>query len=154
MLAQRQASAPPILLQWSVHLARATPARTISAFAAVMLGSATVGALWRSPGLGAVAFVLLLLATSEYFFPIRYLITEQAIHCRNLLTCRRLEWKSVRSCFHDADGIKLSPLARPSRLEAFRGIYLRFPEQGAEALREQVEAIILDKCAALKEAGA
>lgn len=126
-------------------MARARPARAAAAVAVILLGSAFVSVVWQSLGLGIVAFALLLLATSEYIFPIRYSITEQAIQCRNLLNYRRLEWKAVRCYFFDGDGIKVTPLTRPSRLETFRGIYLRFPPERAAALSDHVQAMLSDK---------
>lgn len=154
MVSPERANRPAVLLEWSVHLAGTRRARTAAALAVIIIASTFVSLLWHSPGLGIVAFVLLLLATSEYFFPIRYSITEQAVHCRNFLNYRRLAWKSVRSCFPDGDGIKLSPLTRPSRLEAFRGIYLRLPSKGAAALREQVDTIMSQRSPTFKETGA
>jgi hypothetical protein len=37
-----------------------------------------------------------------------------------------IKWTSVKRCYLDDFGVKLSPLDRKSRLEAFRGVYLRF----------------------------
>jgi hypothetical protein len=50
-----------------------------------------------------------------------------------------MSWSQVKSVRRDALGAKLSPLARPSRLEAYRGIYLWF-----EGNAEDVMAFIAD----------
>ena len=35
-------------------------------------------------------------------------------------------WSDFRSFYADRNGVLLSPFARPSRLENFRGVYVRF----------------------------
>jgi hypothetical protein len=38
----------------------------------------------------------------------------------------RKKWSQYRSCYPDKNGVLLSPFVRPSRLENFRGTYIRF----------------------------
>jgi len=57
---------------------------------------------------------------------VRYVVTEHGASCRMLLKAARIQWADVRRCYIDDLGIKISPLNRRSRLEAFRGVYLRF----------------------------
>jgi len=137
------------LLEWTVHLAPLTPGKTLRALLLIMAAAVGVGAIWGSVLPGAVAFALLVLGTSEYFLPLRFRLTADGAIARGLTSCRRMRWASVRRVISDDGGIKISPLARGSRLEPFRGIYLRFPREEPRT-RERVLQIVLSRAGALQ----
>ena len=116
------------VLEWRVHLARSRPQQAALAFGAVLLGAGLVGLACHHYVWSLISGLLLLLACSEYFFPISYRLTPREVSSRNLLSWRKMTWDRVRHCYSDQHGIKLSPLGRGSRLEAYRGIYLWFGE--------------------------
>ncbi|MCJ7458582.1 MAG: hypothetical protein MUP17_06300, partial [candidate division Zixibacteria bacterium] len=47
---------------------------------------------------------------------------------------RKMEWGKYRSFYMDKNGVLLSPFEKPSRLENFRGIYLRFNQNKDEVV--------------------
>jgi len=112
------------LLEWRVHLARRQPARALVALVLVLVAAAAAGVIMGSPVFGLVVGLLLLGAIAEHLFPIYYCVSPEGVSARNLWSVRRMRWSQVRRCLRDDHGIKLSPLARPSRLEAYRGVYL------------------------------
>ena len=126
------------ILAWRVHLARRAPGRAGVALLAVLGALTLIHLAWGAPLLVVAAGLALLGAVGEYLFPIYYRVTSQGVYARNLWTVRRLTWPRVRRCYRDAQGLKLSPLRFPSRLEAFRGIYLWFEENETE-VRAAVE---------------
>ena len=123
-------------IEWTVHLARRNPRKTATALAMVTLGA--VAAWWgfRSIVAGILSLVLLLGSVSDYLFPVRYRLSEAGIEAAGLLFRRRMKWGEVRRVVRDELGVKLSPLPRPSRLEAYRGIYLWFAGNGDEVMEE------------------
>ena len=126
------------ILAWRVHLARREPRRAVVALLAVLFALTLIHLAWGAPLLVVAAGLAMLGAIGEHLFPIYYRVTNQGVYARNLWTVRRLTWPRVRRCYRDAHGLKLSPLRVPSRLEAFRGIYLWFEENEAE-VRAAVE---------------
>ena len=64
-------------------------------------------------------------ATARYLLPTRYILDEREAAWRQL-TWRRRSWSTFRRVDRHADGIFLSPFRRPSRLDSFRGVFLRF----------------------------
>jgi len=129
---QPASGAPPaIVLRWRVHLARRQPLR--AAIAVFLILASAVGAylIWHHPLAAAVAAFLVLSAAAEFLLPITYVLGPDGVWCRSFLSVRHLRWADVRRCYRDAQGIKLSPLARRSRLEAYRGIYLWLEDDGA-----------------------
>ena len=43
-------------------------------------------------------------------------------------------WETFRSFYVDANGVLLSPFAHPTRLENFRGVYIRFGKHSPEEI--------------------
>ncbi len=119
-------------------LAVVLPCLLVTAFAgARMLGS---------PVAGLFAAALLAAAIGDYLFPVRHELRLRTATVSCLFSRQEIAWERVRTVWMSEDGIKLSPLRRRSRLEAFRGVFLRF---GAERdavletvrrLREQAAA--------------
>jgi hypothetical protein len=115
-------------LEWTVHLARRRLCRTAVVVIVIVIGSLAAGYGFRSPLLGLLAAVLLTGSLSDYLFPLRFILGPEAAEVRGLILRRRMSWPQVRRIMRDALGVKLSPLARRSRLEASRGIYLWFAD--------------------------
>ena len=74
----------------------------------------------------AISGVLLLASLSSFFFPTTYTLDDEGVAVRGLFGTTRRHWRALRSHRVDAHGVLLSPLSGPSRLEGFRGVYLRF----------------------------
>jgi len=145
--APEQEGAAP--LEWQVHLARGNPAR--AAVVAALIGvSAWLCLHLFQNGLLAIATILVLLgATAEFLFPIHYRLTAEAAEFRNLHTLRRIAWTDVRKAYRLDHGVYLSPFERASRLDAFRGVLLRFSADGAE--KEAVLAAVRAARAAARQ---
>lgn len=86
--------------------------------------------------------LLLIAPLYKYFLPFNY-------HCRtdNLIVttcCYKLErpWSTYRSYYVDKNGILLSPFTKPSRLENFRGIYIRFGKHSSEKIVKFIQSKI------------
>jgi hypothetical protein len=126
------AADPP--LEWRVHLARAQPRRL--PWLALALFGAGAAAYWlfHSLPLALVAAGALASATAEFLLPIRYRLTDELVESRNGLSIRRLRWSEVRRACLLEDGIYLSPLPRPSRLDAYRGLFLRCRDNREEVI--------------------
>lgn len=73
-----------------------------------------------------VAVILIAGSILPYFLPTTYVLTEKGISVRSLFTRQNRAWTHYRSFSVDRHGVFLSPFDKPSRLENFRGIYLRF----------------------------
>ena len=123
-------------LTWRVHLARRRPRKTAAALGMIALGA--VAAWWgfRSVIAGVLAGVLLVSSVSDYLFPVRYRLNGAGIEAAGLVLRRRMKWGEVRRVVRDELGVKLSPLSRHSRLEAYRGIYLWFGGNEGEVMEE------------------
>jgi hypothetical protein len=131
-----------VLTQWTVHLVAASPRKSWGvAGAAVAAGAFGSLALhsWVGGVLGA-AFVAC--AAAEFLLPIRYILTDHAASSVYGLAHLEIPWSSVRRVVPLLDGVFLSPFADPSRLDAFRGVHLRFPSNDTGLSREQILTVV------------
>jgi hypothetical protein len=102
---------------------------------AVIAAFAWLAAEWmESWGWGMFAAVLMIALLNRFFFPSEYRIDSTGISARHGLTRQRLRWPDVRRFVHDAHGGYLSTRARPSTLDAFRGVHLLFDRDRQTAI--------------------
>ncbi|HEX7400986.1 MAG TPA: hypothetical protein VF369_02295, partial [candidate division Zixibacteria bacterium] len=80
----------------------------------------------RNPFLVALSVVIMLGSLSSFFLPTRYELDDNKVRIRYLLSMRERKWEMFRSYYVDKNGVLLSPYDKPSRLENFRGLYIRF----------------------------
>jgi hypothetical protein len=126
------------LLAWSVHRVREDPYRLLPVLGSAAFSAIVAWILFRNPLFSAAALFMIASATTEYWIPIRYRLTDRGAYCRYGANRLEIEWQAVKRALLAADGVRLSPLALASRLDAFRGVNLRFAPDGQHGDRESV----------------
>jgi len=114
-------------LEWVCHPAKRNMRTTIlvSFFIAVIVVVvylATDHSIWFS----ILAFLFLFGSLASFYFPSYYRLTEDEIIVRTKMQTNVKKWSQYRTFYADKNGVLLSPFVRPSRLENFRGIYIKF----------------------------
>jgi len=114
------------VLEWVSHPARKKPVAAV--LVAIFIGLVAVGIYtWTySPLFTALASLILLGSLAGFYFPTGYRLYEDHIVVKYTITSMKKNWSAYRSFYTDRNGVLLSPFPRPSRLENFRGVYLRF----------------------------
>lgn len=123
------------ILTWKVHLLREQPSKLLLVIPAAALSLVASCVLFQTFTLGLIVLFLIMASLAEYLFPIRYQLDERGASARTLTSLTRIEWRRVKKYYLDDHGIKLSPLSRQTRLEAYRGVYLRFGDRRDEIIR-------------------
>ncbi len=127
-------TAPPQpIMSWSIHLARQNPAKTLVSIAFAVF-AAVVGYVAISPYAAVIVVAAVLISLSDFLLPVRFELWPDRAVCRMLLKSAEIKWADVKRCYLDDYGVKLSPLGTASRLEAFRGVYLRFGDNESEVI--------------------
>lgn len=111
--------------------------RTNERFLLVGVIAVAIGLAMMRTGNWVIALmvpVVLVSATIEMWVPTRYRLTEQYVEVRKGLGLSRLLWTDVKRIEVTELGVRLSPLAKPSRLDAFRGVSVRFAGNQDEVL--------------------
>jgi hypothetical protein len=118
----------------SYPLAQEAPFK--SALLMAMMGGVSLGAglSFAHWFYGALSLGVLILSLSRYFFPTLYALDQGGVHSRHLGWSRHYSWKQFRRAEVRADGVFLSPFVRPSRLDSFRGLFLRFHRNGHQVV--------------------
>lgn len=87
-----------------------------------------------------VSFFILVGALSPFFLPTDYELTSDKIKVKFFFSQKEKDWNFYRSFYVNKNGVLLSPFEGPSRLENFRGIYIRFNQN-----KEQVVKFVSSK---------
>ncbi|MCC6444389.1 MAG: hypothetical protein IT210_13170 [Armatimonadetes bacterium] len=122
------------ILCWEAHLAPRQPLRAAMAVVVICLMLLLARLLFPSPLFMAASAFMLISSVSEFLFPVRYRLTDRGAHARTLTAHHFIAWGHVRKAYLTSEGIKLSPFAHPSRLEGFRGVFLRFGEDAKKVI--------------------
>jgi hypothetical protein len=129
------------LLRWrSIPARRSWKVSLLVVF--TILGLPVLLAIWYGPFFGLLGLVILGASLMPFFLPTDFILTESSVQRRYLGIDHTRKWSEFRSYYPDKNGVLLSPFPRPSRLENFRGLYIRFEDN-----RERVLAVIKDKVA-------
>ena len=75
---------------------------------------------------GILALVLLFILLGPYFLPCRFEVSETGVKKFFFLFNRYRVWSVYKRCVLQKDGVFLGKFAAPSRLDSFRGDFLRF----------------------------
>lgn len=137
---QRADEAP--VLSWRVHLVRQEPRRLPALLAVLFVGVVCIWTIFGRPLPAMAAALLIIGAIGDFLFPVSYRITTRGVYADAPTSRMSLRWKEVRRCLPDPRGIVVSPLAVASRLDAFRGVTLRFAPHGSPGDRDSVLAAI------------
>lgn len=85
------------------------------------------GVYWSSQSvpITLLSVIFLLGSLYRYFVPFRYEFYDDRLVVTAPFYRLTKAWSIFRSFYVDSNGVLLSPFAKPSRLENFRGVYVR-----------------------------
>jgi len=99
-----------------------------------IIGLSTILYYLYEPIYGLLSFLFLGFSLIPYYTPTTYKLKKDGIEVRKLFYTIRKSWNDFRSFYPDNTGVLLSPFPLPTRLENFRGIYIRFKDNKEEVL--------------------
>ncbi|MCW5939256.1 MAG: hypothetical protein KF884_03000 [Fimbriimonadaceae bacterium] len=113
-------------LEWEVRMWERVPGKR-PILLSVALAVALIGQWYTKSWLvGLAAFMAIVATTAEMWFPLKYRLDENEARVRCGLSVTAIRWANIKRLIEVEGGIRLSPLDRASRLDAFRGVHLRF----------------------------
>lgn len=119
-------TSPPLSLEWKVWPAKERPLLSFGLIVFLFAVWVAVGYFYREGVWVLLAIVLLSGAVAPFFVITRYRLDEEGVSIKRYVTTMKKGWGDLRSYYPDKNGVLVSPFAKPSRLENFRGVYLRF----------------------------
>ncbi len=132
------------VLEWVCHPAKKNLIRTVAVSLFIMVLVVIVYYMTYSIWFAILGFAILTGSLAAFYFPTRYKLTEREIVVKSTIQTNKRKWSQYRSCYPDKNGVLLSPFLRPSRLENFRGLYIRFWNNRDEVMafvKKQIDKI-------------
>ncbi len=96
----------------------------------------------EAPGLAALAVVMIAAAVAPFWLPTRYRIDDGGIEERRWPRRRRRSWPELRRVEVGPRALLVSPFARPSWLDRYRGMVIMFDGGDRAAIVAAVRARI------------
>lgn len=91
-----------------------------------IIGLSTLLYFLYGPIYGFLSILFLGFSLLPYYTPTTYRLNENGIEVKKVFYTIKKSWSNFRSFYPDKNGVLLSPFPIPTRLENFRGIYIRF----------------------------
>ena len=133
----------PTTLSWTVH--PLVENRRKSILLGLFLVLLLFGIYWsfQSIYIALLSAVFLLGSLYKYFLPFHHQFEADRLIITSCCYRQERSWETFRSFYVDANGVLLSPFARPTRLENFRSVYVRFgkhtPEEVVDFITSKIE---------------
>lgn len=93
-----------------------------------------------------VALIVSVIVFLQFVLPTAFTIKEKSITVEFMFSKKDYEFSRFKSCYPDNSGVLLSPFSSPSRLENFRGLYVRYGREEREKIlgmiREKMKPVI------------
>ena len=119
---------------WKVHPLRENWTRSTLLLLFLLFLFSGIYWLFQSVIVALLSAIVVTSSLYRYFVPFRYELHEHQLVVTAPLYRLTKPWDSFRSFYIDKNGVLLSPFAKPSRLENFRGVYVRFGPNRSEVL--------------------
>ncbi|MEN8152143.1 MAG: hypothetical protein ABFS86_20165 [Planctomycetota bacterium] len=127
------------ILEWTCHPVRHRPGTGVLVAALILLFTAGAQLSFGDRILTILSLVVLTLSVSPFYLPTRYRIADDKISIRSTFGRKEKSLKLFRRLAVDRRGVLLSPFDRPSRLDRFHGLNLRFDSADRERVLEFLE---------------
>lgn len=121
-------------LQWVSHPAKRNLIVTSAVSALIIALIIIVYYMTYSVWFAILGAAILIGSLASFYLPTRYRLDPDNIEIKTITQTRVMEWKKYRTWYPDKNGVLLSPFARPTRIENFRGLYIRFAGNRDEVL--------------------
>lgn len=119
---------------WRVHPLRENWTRSTLLLLFLILLFSGIYWLFQSVSVALLSAIFVTSSLYRYFVPFRYEFYEHQLVVTAPFYRLTKSWDNFRSFYVDNNGVLLSPFAKPSRLENFRGVYVRFGANRSEVL--------------------
>lgn len=122
------------VLEWVCHPAKRNMKITIGVTLFLMVLLLLVWFWTYEIWFVALGALILFISLASFYFPTKYILSKESVVIQSKANRQVKSWKQYRTYYPDKNGVLLSPFTRPSRLENFRGVYIRFWNNRDEVL--------------------
>lgn len=123
-----------IKLEWTVHPLKANWKVSIALIAFLIAINITIYFSFEGITFLFLSVVFLFGSLSSYFLPTTYILNNEGITVKSIFRKSTRNWNYFKSYYPERKGVFLSPFPQPSRLENFRGLFVRFNNNRTEVM--------------------
>ena len=124
---------------WTVHPLKDNWKRTLLLAIFLALVFTLIYLSFQSIAVTLLSAICLICSLYRYFVPSNYEFYDDRVVIVSFSRRAVKPWSDFRSFYVDRNGVLLSPFARPSRLENFRGVYVRFGDNRRDEILDFVQ---------------
>ncbi|MFA6618532.1 MAG: hypothetical protein WCT23_05635 [Candidatus Neomarinimicrobiota bacterium] len=125
----------PVLLSWKVHLAKKNPSRAIAAAVLIIICVYFIFLTLQDPFLTLISFFILVMMVLPYYLPNTYILTEEGIIKKMILSKKSRNWKEFARYKVGKSAIQLYTLNKESRLDNYRSFLIICEKNKDEVLK-------------------
>jgi hypothetical protein len=126
--------ADEVVIRWSTHPVKRSTKISVLVILFLFVVWFLVYLTTFSLLLTILSVVIMLGSLSPFFLPTYYELDNKKVKVKFFFNTKEKEWNMFRSFYVDRNGVLLSPFDRPSKLENFRGLYVRFNQNKEEVV--------------------
>lgn len=130
---------PPPEIEWTSHPVRSRPVAGAVAGLFVVTCVTLVQYGFGDPLMTFFSAAVLVLSVAPFYLPTSYAIAEDTVTIRTPFSRKEKRLSLFRRIQADRHGVLLSPFDRPSRLDRFHGLNLRFEARDRDRIIEYLE---------------
>jgi len=130
------------IIEWIAHPARQRPLAAVLVGVFIAVIAVGIYSWTLSPIFTALATIILIGSLSGFYFPTHYRFYDDQVIVKYTVTTIKKDWSQFRTFYRDKNGVLLSPFPQPSRLENFRGLFLKFGDCDRKQVLEFIKAKI------------
>lgn len=122
------------MITWTVHPIKRNWKVSVSVIFFLMSLCVSIYISFDSLAYLFLSAIILFVSLTPFFLPTTYYFQDDLILVKSSFRKFSKDWSFFKSFYADKNGVLLSPFSSPSRLENFRGIYVRFNKNRSEVL--------------------
>lgn len=111
---------------WRVHPFRESVKTSVIVIAVIVFICAIVYISFGDIFWVILSFLFLFVSLSSFFFPTSFFLDEKEVKVKRVLTTISRPWERFKGFYFDKNGVQLTPFTYPSRLDNYRGLFLKF----------------------------
>ena len=129
-------------LTWKSHPAKERLITAVLVVIFIFLMTVVVSAIMKNNLMVFLAAGIFIVSLSSFFFPTTFTVDEKKVTIKYVFSMKERNLSAFRKSYPERNGILLSPYLSPSRLENFRGFYLRYGKNNKIEVDEFVEKML------------
>ena len=136
-------------MEWQVKAWEKDPKKRPVAIVAIFIAGLAGLLILNHPLFSLLGMIVIFISTAELFLPMKFRVDANEARQSCGISVTAIRWADVKRLIKQEDGVRLSPFENPNRLDAFRGVFLRYASNEDEVLGKiaelwKIDAISLD----------